>query len=235
MLMPVLDWKEALAKRGVRIALIATGVVVGLSGIGVGGYYLWPEPAPKPPPPDATSTLQDQAEYAATEDFSRLPMRKRVAWVDKQITRANEMNEDEFVQMWKDLGPEKREQIRDNLDDVMEARVNKHADDYIKLPREERDAYLDKRIDEMQGWRKKLRRVFDDRRENRKNPMNELSPEERARERARRRAHAVREMREFMTEKGGARRAKMMKYFADMGKRRKERGMGPTLGRGRKR
>jgi uncharacterized protein (DUF2147 family) len=57
MLVPVIDWKELLQKKGVKVGVICGAIVVGLSGITLGRYFLWPEPGPKPPPPVAEDPL----------------------------------------------------------------------------------------------------------------------------------------------------------------------------------
>ena len=159
MLIPVIEWNKVFSKRGGKIAAISLGVVLGLGGVGTGAYYLWPEPAPKPPPPTETGTPNDFADYASSEDFNRLPMKKRLDWVEASMVKGIEMDDDEFVKFWKDMDREKRRRIQDNMRDVMRERTKRHVDNYFKLPGEQRKAFIDERIDEMEQWRGKFRRI----------------------------------------------------------------------------
>jgi hypothetical protein len=234
MLLPMIDWKKTLTGRGAKVALISVGVVVGLSGIGMAGYHLWPEPAPEPPPPVETATPDDNVEYAASEDFNRLPMADRLAWIEEQSAHVDDVDDDEFANAWKDLDEATRDQIRKNMRPVMRERVKRQVNEYHRLPPDQREAYLDQRIDEEQAWRSKFRKMF--RRDEDGSPRrgDDLDQERRDLDREARRARFAKEMHRFMTKEPAGRRAKTMSYFSAMGKRRAERGLIRMFRRGRR-
>jgi len=227
MLIPVIEWNKVFSKRGGKIAVISLGVVLGLGGVGAGAYYLWPEPAPKPPPPIDASTPDENADYAASEDFSRLPMKKRLDWVERQMAKSTEMDDDEFVKFWRDMDREKRERIQDNMRDVMRERTKRDVNEFHTLPRDQRKAFIDHRIDEMEEWQGKFRRIR--RYEEGRDRTDTRTPEERERDKAMREARMGAEMKNFMTKQPARRRAKTMAYFTAFGKRRTERGLSRVL------
>ena len=222
MLIPIIEWSKVLSGRGAKIALISLGAVLGLGGVGAGAYYLWPEPAPKPPPAD-TATPNEFADYASSEDFNRLPMKKRLDWTDRQLTKGMAMDDDEFIKFWKDMDRQKRERLQDNMRHVMRERTKRDVDAYHKLAGEDRKALIDTRIDEMQQWRTKFRRIRQY--EEGRDRTDTRTPEERERDKARREARMGAEMKNFMTKQPAGRRAKSMAYFSAFGKRRTELGL----------
>jgi hypothetical protein len=102
MLLPVVDWKKMLSAHSLRVVLIGLGGVLLVTGVGVGGYHLWPEPTPQPPPPE-TATNEENAQYAAGDDFRRLSTEQRLAWIDRQMDRIEAMDDEEFIATWRDL------------------------------------------------------------------------------------------------------------------------------------
>jgi acyl-homoserine lactone acylase PvdQ len=236
MLMPVVDWKELWGKRGVRVSLISGLAVLGLAGIGTAGYYLWPEPAPAPPPPAETSTFSDNADYLATDDFSRQPMDKRLAWIETRIQRDLDVEDDEMLEAWESMDEATRKRIRDNIRPVMQERARRQARTYAKLRGEERTAYLDERIDEFEQWHPKLHKMFgspDRRGPDARRDYENMTDEELDALRERRRQRMVQETHKFMTEMSSDDRAKQMSFFTAIGKRRAQRGLVRFFGRGR--
>lgn len=233
MLIPVIDWKELLAKKGLKIAAVALGSLLWLTGVGAGAYYLWPEPAPKPPPPIETSSLAENADYAASEDFNRLPMKKRLDWVEAQMRKMEAMDDDAFIEYMNSMDDAKRRRIHENMREVMRQRIKNHVDEYTKLPDQERTAYLDQRIDEMQRWEQRAHRTFGPRSDAARRVPEGVDPEVAAeRRRAERRARMAGDMQRFMTEESADRRKKTMDFFSAIQARRSERGVGRFLGRG---
>ncbi len=153
MLLPTIDWKALRDKRGFKVALIALCVLVVLGGAGVAGYYLWPEPAPKPPPPVATATTQEAREFLASEDFSRLPLDQRMEWMDQARQKMDEMDEEERRKLFESVDENTRHQIGENMRKMMMERMTRDVETYYSLPEAEREAFLDKKIDEMEQFR----------------------------------------------------------------------------------
>ena len=154
MLMPVIGWKSLWAKRGVKVIVIGLGPLLALGGVGVFGYYyFWPEPAPKPPPPVQTATTQAVRDYLASEDFRRLPIDQRIEWLDQQRQAVANMTPEDRRSLWRDTDEQTRRRIAENIGEVMEERMNRDVATYHSLPPSEREAFLDKKIDEMQPFR----------------------------------------------------------------------------------
>lgn len=154
MSLPTMDWKKQWGDRRFRTTVIALAVVLGLSGIGVGGYYLWPEPAPAPPPPP-TATTQEAREYLAGDDFERLPVEQRVAWLDERRKGMEDMSPEQRRELFESMDESTRRRIGETMREAMRVRITKQVETYHSLPPEERKAFLDERIDEMEarGWR----------------------------------------------------------------------------------
>jgi len=153
MLMPVVEWKNLWAKRATRIIVVSLGLLVSLSGVGVAGYYLWPEPAPKPPPPVGTATTQESRDYLASNDFRRLPLDQRVKWLDDQRKTVTNMSPEDRRNLWQNTDEQTRHKIGENMRATMEERFARDVSTFNSLPPSERDKFLDKKIDEMQQSR----------------------------------------------------------------------------------
>ncbi len=160
MLIPVIDFKKVFGDRRVKVVLVALGSLLGLAGIGVAGYAFWPEPAPKPPPPVETSTAADYVEYAASEDFARLPAQQRVAWVEEHMEKAAAMDDDAFAEAWEKVDRSQLDAMRENMGRVMRERMGRQVNAYHKLPSSQREEFLDERIDEMRRWGRNFSRAF---------------------------------------------------------------------------
>jgi len=236
MLLPVVDWKEFLNKRGMKVVLTGLAVLVGMGGIGVAAYKLWPEPGPKPPPPVASSTMEQSTAYAASEDFKRLPMEKRLAWVEGQAEKLAQMDDEEFARTWMSLDLETRNKVRDNMREVLRKRAERQADDYFRLPPAERKAFLDKQIEEMNQWESKFRKTFG---RSRRGPGSQPAvrtgePGPRSRTQEEREAMRQRffaDAHRFMANESADKRGKMLTYFSQLARRRAERGEGDFFGR----
>ncbi len=260
MLLPVIDVKKLWAQRRVRIGLITGAAVVGLTGSVTALVALWPEPAPAPPPAIESDDHDKTIDYMASDDFSRLPMQRRVKWLDAQMNKALAMDEDEFVAMIRDMDDETRERIEENIEPVMRERTKRHAREFCSLSSEERDAYIDQRMAEHRQWDRRLDRAFRDRRrggrdrdrrndsdgqarrsdDNRRSSghargasgADNRSEQERRQERRRRGRERFRaEVTRFMVSESPDQRAMMISYFNAMGRRFVENNVGRILGR----
>ncbi len=149
MLLPAIDWRELWGKRGFKATVIGLSAVCALAGVGVAGYYLWPEPAPKPPPPVETATTQEAREYLASDDFKQQPLDQRIEWMGQAWERMSKMDEEERRRLWENMDEQTRDQIRDNMRGMMMERMERNVQTYHSLPASEREEFLDKQIDEM--------------------------------------------------------------------------------------
>jgi hypothetical protein len=234
-LLPIIDWKGLWNARGSRIALISTAVVLVVSGVGTAGYYLWPEPAPKPPPP-VSSALIVGAEYALTGDFNRLPMNQRLSWVNTQITKMTEMDDDEFIRTWNQLGHDKRKSIERNLDAVMRERLRRQAQEFQKTTPTDKTAYLDKCLDEFEKIERKVKKAEALNRADPNSAASRLSEQERRRQvQARENADFSREGARFMLSESADQRTKTVSFLAAASKRQVQRHIKEFLGGGRRR
>jgi hypothetical protein len=239
MLLPVMDWKGLFSTRGPKISLIGIAAVVLLGAGGVTGYYLWPEPAPKPPPPVATATLDQNAEYAISDDFNRLPMKKRLAWAEDQLKRVLSMDDEEVIRTWKAMGKEKRDRLFRNADAVVQEHVRQNVHKYHELPPSERKAFLDERLDEIDKIDRKLRKAIESTEGPRPRSAggggfaggtagdwDRMHRERMAAQDAGFRKGATK----WMVNEPADRRAKAVTYFAALGKRQAERGIERLFG-----
>ncbi len=153
MLLPTIDWKKGWVDRRFRVALIGLGVVFVLGGLGVGGYYLLPAPTPQPPPPP-TATTQEAREYLASDDFERLPVQERVAWLDERRKSMETMSPEQRREVWESMDEMTRRRVGETMREAMRERMIKDVETYHSLPPEEREKFLDQKIDEREsrGW-----------------------------------------------------------------------------------
>jgi hypothetical protein len=228
MLLPVIDWKELMEKKGARIALVCIAAVASLGGVAVGGYYLWPGPTPKPPPPVASSTMGQTIDYAASTDFERLPMNQRLAWIDGQAKKLAQMDDDDFARTWRETDEATRDKIANNLRTVMRERTRRDVDQFFTLPKEQREAFLDKRLDEMKQWDPKMHKLFGGRRPGAMRGAaaagSQPTDEFKQRERRANNARFLSDTYNFMNNESADRRNMTFKYFSEIGRRRVERG-----------
>ncbi len=223
MLLPVLKWEVLRQGRGLKVLLISFGGVIALAGAGAVTYCLWPDPPPKPPPAP-TASIDKHGDYVASGDFNRLPLKQRVDWVEGEMHRAVEMNDDEFVTYWKEMDEAKRDRIRRNLSVVMREIAKRQVTEYFKLSPEERADYIDDRIDEEEEWASKIEKMLPNPRKGSRGW--DLRQKERI---AGDDAHFKREAYHFMRQPADQ-RSKMVTYFSAYAKRWNERGLSRVLG-----
>jgi hypothetical protein len=238
MLLPVIEWKTFLGKRGLKVTVICLAAVLCLGGIGVAGYRLWPKPVPEPPPVD-TATADENADYAASDSFGRLPVDRQLEWVESLMDKAEEMDDDTFVDAWKDVDLDKIDRIRRNMRPVVRERIKRHAQVYHKLSSSDRKAFIDERVDELERWDRRVRRVLSlspggpapgrtaarAASAGRAPRIGEL-PRQR---RPVRREDLREEMDHFMVQERPDRRAKTITYVTALARRRAERGLARLL------
>ncbi len=224
MLRPMIDWQALWKRRGLRSAILSLGAVLVLSAVGAGGYVLWPEPSPPPPPPAASTTTAEAQAFVGSDDFEKLPMDRKITWVEERMQKMTEMDPEEFRKSWEDMDEQTRRRIHENLMPVMEARMQREVDAYHRLPASEREAYLDKLIDQMERFRPRGPRMGD-------GPPGPGAPPPPGGPSGRgdRRGGPGRMMAR-MAKMPADRRARINTFMKTMAKRRAERGMGPPGG-----
>jgi hypothetical protein len=138
-----------------------------------------------------------------------------------------------------DLTDEQRREAFENLRKVREARFEENIDEYFAAAPEERNAVLDRQIDEWQQFMKEMEKHRDDwrqarerMRENQNENQNQSNESRRDRGRSRFRTREGRQA--FSEGHDPDRTARRMSYFSAMRKRMSERGIEmPGPGRGR--
>ncbi len=125
-----------------------------------------------------------------------------------------------------DLSEEQRESMRSNLGAMIQEDMQKKMDEYSSAPEEEKEAIMDRHIDEMVAFRDKMRAYRD---EHKDDPGFEKEREER---RNRRRSPTKQQRKERMEKRNPDRTAQMMRYWPKMMVRASERGIKMGFGRG---
>ncbi len=146
---------DILSQRSLKITAVSLAIVLGLTGLGWGGYHFWPRPLPKPPEPNAS--VEQARDFLASDDFNRLPIDQRIAWVDQRMQKMSELGDDAFRRAMRDMDEKTRHRIHENMHAVMEARMDRNVDNYFKASEAERTALLDKQLDDMQRFMRRER------------------------------------------------------------------------------
>ncbi len=158
-------------------------------------------------------------------------------WRDANIPNPHEQSAEEIIQYrnsaaYKNLSP--NQQVMYTMASGRKL-LDYHINNYFTIPKEQQTAYLDKLIDEMQALRPAMEQMRNQwQRERRPRDANDPNRQARQAERAAQRANPANAR--ARSERGTAlQRAQRMKFFSDLQKRMKERGinMPPPMGRGR--
>ena len=226
-----------------REPLVTVAVVlVVLAGVGLAAYSLWPEPTSPPPPDPAGQTREESVKYMASEAFGEQDDEAKQEYVEA----AREAHGDGWgpgpMMGGRDAGlsEAERQRLRENVRPAMRREMEERMDTYFELPPEEKAAYLDDIIDEMQD----RRREFEERRRQREEQA-EGEPSEAARHRPAgerragdgRRGPSLERMKERIETTDPEQRARFVQFFIDLRERMEERGIdmrrGPGHGPGR--
>jgi hypothetical protein len=200
--------------------------MVGLAALGGGAWGLsavlgkGEKPAAGPALPDGLSA--DQIRAQAKEDPGGM------------FRKMREMDERT------DLSEEQKEAARRNLREVMEGEMQARVDEYYAAGEADREAILDKQIDEMQKMmeRERARREAEEAEMKEKSEEEQKKEEERRRERMRRMwaGRSQSERKAESEQRDPNQMAQRMAYFAAMRKRMEARGIQPPrwgpMGRG---
>lgn len=124
----------------------------------------------------------------------------------------------------KDLTDEQRAALEQNMRDLMMDDMNQKVDEYLEATEEQRDAIMDRHLDEWQEFMKKMSEYQE------KNKDNPEYQEYQERQRTQRGAPSKQDRKQWMEGTSPERMGRMMQYWVKMQARAKERGM--DFGRG---
>ncbi|OGV52887.1 MAG: hypothetical protein A2017_17150 [Lentisphaerae bacterium GWF2_44_16] len=127
------------------IVLIAVAYVLGIS---CAGYYYFKRPVSPP-----VENSSDAVKYMASAEFKKLSADERKAYF-KGVNEQLGEGRGAFFKEASSLSENERKQLRENTGSIFRSMMNERVNKYFALPKEERSAYLDKMIDEMEKRRK---------------------------------------------------------------------------------
>lgn len=125
----------------------------GLGGLALfallgGGVYWWVDVRFRPPPSIFDSPFDDVLGYLSLDDFSKLPLKDRIAFMIELSDRFRGISQDESVVMagfFAGLTGPTREQLRQNARELARDILAEGAAQYVNLPKSEQAKFLD-------GW-----------------------------------------------------------------------------------
>jgi hypothetical protein len=134
-------------------ALLVTGLACGLwwPRSGSGGDPGAELPAAPPASKAKPQTPQQIAAYVGSKDFAALGLDQRVAYLDS--LNKTDPNVVRSVMESDAVSKEQQDLVRKNVGEVFRQRTAQHVEAYTALPPEQRQAYLDKVIDELEARR----------------------------------------------------------------------------------
>ncbi len=164
---------------------------------------------------------------------STLPEELSVASLKSQMSEGS----DQFRQTMRaqeDLTDEQRQELRRNMREVMGSMMTERVDEYYAAAPEEKDAVLDRHIDEFQERMKEWRKRREERRREQGDDADQERNREEWRERMRgRRGGGTSEQRKSRSEsRDPDQMVRMMSYFQALRSRMTERGIESPGGRG---
>jgi hypothetical protein len=119
--------------------------VLGVLGLGVWVFRNVPVSAPDP----KTSDPKQVASYLASDSFGKLKNEKKIQYMEQLHRRSD------FAGPPRGLSQAQEEKIRQNIGPVFRQRMEKEMEEFSKMTPEQQTAFLDKRIDQMEAFRKK--------------------------------------------------------------------------------
>jgi len=205
-----------LSPRVIAVAVAALGTVSAGAWWLTSGESAEPEETVQLPPELTKDSLRTQA----MNDPSKLM--KAMSSVDRD-----------------DLTQEQRQAARRNMRQIVTERLDKNIDEYFAASEAQKQAILDKQIDEFMEWRKKMREAFEARRAQReaeRKQRGDEQPSEDQQQQRRRRFLGDQGERKARAESRSAdKMARRMAYFAAARARMAERGIDGGFGRGGRR
>ncbi|OGV50399.1 MAG: hypothetical protein A2017_15470 [Lentisphaerae bacterium GWF2_44_16] len=208
------DAKKAGSKSGRKRTVILVSIASFL-GICCAGYYAFNRPVP--PAIDKQSS-DEMVKYLASPEFAKLPEEVKKNY----FKGVNEKFDDEGKSIRgeaSNLADGDRQQLRDNTEKLLRAMFQERIDKYFALPKEERVAYLDKVIDEMQKRREERQKA----REKSGNDKPQNANNQQGNNRQRNPARGLERAKKRIESNDSTTRAKQVQFFKDLRARSAER------------
>jgi hypothetical protein len=133
-------------KRLNRKWIVGIAALLLVAASATAGWLFWPH---RPDP--RTASPAELAKFIASDDFGKLPAEQQQGYFDQAAVRLPRQGR--TIQGAEGLSPQEREALSARLG---EQRMKSRMAEYFKLPPEERTAYLDKQIDDMQARRDEM-------------------------------------------------------------------------------
>jgi hypothetical protein len=123
----------------------------GLGGLALlavlgGAVYWWVDVRFRPPPSIFDSPFDDVLGYLSLDDFSKLPLKDRIAFMIDLSDRFRGLSQDESVVMagfFAGLTGPTREQLRQNARELARDILAEGAAEYVNLPKDQQAKFLD--------------------------------------------------------------------------------------------
>ncbi len=220
---------------GGGIGLSVAGVALALAVQSSAGRTHAPSPAEQSP--------EQAVEYLTSEEFRGLDERRREAYIAEL---ADTLEPADLPRIFRTLreqrrsdGPptdeerEARREIGQALRPLMTQMADRHIDDYFELPDEEKNAHLDRIIDEMEErraqWEERRRRReaerADERETERETDREERASSDRRPERTRGRGMSLERIKRRIEHSTPEQRARRQAYWEALRERMEERGI----------
>jgi len=139
------------------------GMGIGIIAAAAGIVTAWVWFGDSPPPPDPkTATVQEKAEYLATDRFGNLEVEEKRDYLE-QLREETEVQNQPRPLLMPDLTEEQRDQIIKNMMPVISQWVNERWAEYEALTPSEQQARLDRFIDRIEEHRQQNPQAHQDR------------------------------------------------------------------------
>ena len=136
--------KLYLAGGALGALLLAGGITLAVVLIGPGTPKILEQPQPEP---------QDVSKFVKSERFAKLPEEQKVAFVEKILD--NEYYDDKYETMFRDTSEEDGKRLGEQMKPVFIKVINKKLDEYFRMKKEDKTAFMDKIIDRLDRAKKR--------------------------------------------------------------------------------
>lgn len=127
------------------LLLIAAGITLAVILIGPGTPKILAQAQPEP---------QEVSKFIQSERFGKLPEEQKVAFVEKILD--NEYYDDKYDTMFSGMNKEDGKKLGEQIRPVFMKVINKKLDDYFRMNKQDKTAFLDKFLDRMERGRKRM-------------------------------------------------------------------------------
>jgi len=135
-------------RQNAMVALAAVTLMAAVAGLG-----LWLRATPEPPvvgPRPERQTPEEVVRYLASPAYEELDPKSREAYFEGAVNRFDQENVN-WPALADPLSEEERQRLQRNARPLLRQMMERRVDRYFELPPEERTAYLDEMIDQMEA------------------------------------------------------------------------------------